>query len=47
MVGTVNGLTVTKPEHNHGPCELSEERLRKGQKANELYEDIDVDDHQE
>jgi hypothetical protein len=27
-VGTINSLTLTKPEHNHGPVELSDQKLR-------------------
>ena len=47
IVGTINGLTVTKPHHNHGPCELPEEKIRRGKKLEDFYSDLGTEGHQE
>lgn len=40
IVGTIDGLTVTKPHHNHGPCELPEEKIRRGRDLDEYYQEL-------
>lgn len=29
VIGTINGLTLSKPQHNHEPCDFPEEKLRR------------------
>lgn len=50
VIGTPNGLTLSKPQHNHEPCDYPEEKLRRSfktestSKYDSLYAEINNSD---
>lgn len=51
VIGTPNGLTLSKPQHNHEPCDFPEEKLRRScltsNKYHDLYAEISSSDQLE
>lgn len=50
IIGTKNGFTLSKPQHNHEPMDFPEEKARRSfklDKFNEYYANISGGDAQE
>jgi len=41
IVGTMTGITITKPHHNHDPFDMPEEKFRRDGKFGEMFNELE------
>lgn len=47
IIGTPHGITLSKPEHNHGPTSYPETKIkRKSEKFSEIYTEYTITHHE-